>query len=255
MKALSLNLFDTPFLARGLVTPGSFGPPTRWWDANSLRTDWNFANDAIIGVNFPWRDQSANAQGARSTQGHEPVFKSEELSSINGRPVVRMVGEKRMLFEGGDLVLVGGFTILCVARATTDSNYVSRGGVNRQIRTNRSNQARASWFSGNSGEELVSNLFLSNASLPRMIGHRRTPFVLPAGSTFRFFDNATEVLPTTGNVDNSDFGINQIGTLPSEWSTPLNIDIAELVIYNTALATVDIQALYTHYFKPKFALP
>lgn len=244
MKATTLNLFDTAFLARSSVNPGSF-LPTRWYDAATIGQN----NGSIVSNTTPWEDQSPNGDDAFASAGNEPTY---QTNVINGRPTVRFVDEERMLFEGGDLVL-DAFTILCVLLSASDSTYVSRGGFNRQIRINRLSQARASWFSGATGQELVSNLYTSNANLARMVGHRRT--ALMPGHAFMFFDNANEVTPTTGGVDSSLFGINQLGVLPSEFATPLSCDIAEIVIYNTALSTQNIQALYTHYFKPKFALP
>lgn len=83
-----------------------------------------------------------------------------------------------------------------------------------------------------------------------MIGHRRNN----SEGVFTFFDNATSVMPTTGGVNAGSFGINEIGTL-AEFSAGINMDIAELVIYNKALLDSEIQALYYQYFKPKFALP
>lgn len=250
MRANSLNLFDTAFLAalQESITPNSFGPPSRWWDADTLRDDYGLTNDALITSAYDWRDLSPNGIGAASTTGNEPTFRSSE---INTRPAVRFTGTTHMLFSGGDLVM-GDFTILCVARSTLDSMVVSRDGFNRQIRTNRNNEARSSWFSGVSGSELVSNLFLSNLANPRMIGYRRIDnATVPL---FHFFDNTTKVDPTTGQggTVNAAFGINQVGIIDGG---PLNIDIAELVIYNVCLSDSEIQILYNQYFKPKFALP
>lgn len=253
MRATTLNLFDAAFLAsaeaqaQAAVTPTSFGQPFRWYDASSLNY---LTNGAFVSTGDPWDDKSPSDDDAFSTIGHEPTL---QKNVINGNSTVRFVGAKRMLFEGGDLVL-DAFTILCVALSASDSNYVSHSSFNRQIRINRLDEDRAGWFDGNSGSELISNQFLSNANQPRMIGHRRTDATDPAGRTFRFFDNATEITATTTNVDASLFGVDQIGTL-GQHATPLNIDIAELIIYDTALTTVEIQAIYNGYFKPKFALP
>lgn len=246
MSATTLNLFDAAYLVQTespSITPETFGPVTRWFDANSF----SLANDAIISSAFPWDDQSPNDDDAFSTLGHEPTF---HTNAINGRPVVRFTGADHMQFEGGDLELVGDFTILCIGLTASDSTYLGRNGFNRQVRINRSGETRASWFSGNSGSELISQLFLSNAALPRMIGHRRT---LGEG-LFTFFDNATAVMPTTGGVNPGSFGINEIGTL-AEFTPGIIMDIAELVIYNKSLLDSEIQALYYQYFKPKFALP
>lgn len=247
MRATTLNLFDAAYLVQTespSITPETFGPVTRWWDANSLEY---LTNDAIITTADPWDDLSPNDDDAVTTLSNEPTF---HTNVINGRPVVRFTGSDHMLFEGGDLELMGDFTILCVGLTAADSNYLGRNGFNRQVRINRLGEPRASWFSGNSGSELVSTQFLSNASQPRMIGHRRT---LGEG-LFTFFDNATLVMPTTGGVNPGSFGINEIGTL-AEFTPGINMDIAELVIYNKSLLDSEVQALYYQYFKPKFALP
>lgn len=249
MRATTLNLFDAAFLStlQSTITPSSFGAPARWWDADTLRDDYGLTNDALITPAYNWRDLSPNGLGASSTTGNEPTFKSSE---INTRPVVRLTGTTHMLFMGGDLVL-GDFTILCVGRSTSDSLILSRDGFNRQIRTNRSNEARSSWFSGFSGTERISNLLLSNAANARMMGYRRRDNATSA--VFHFFDNATLVDPVEGQpAPNVDFGINQVGIIDGG---PLNIDIAELVIYDRVLTDTSIQILYNQYFKPKFALP
>lgn len=249
MKQITLSLFDPALLAQTQpVNPTVYGAPARWWDAATI----NQTNGSIISNTTPWDDQSPNDDDAFSTAGNEPTY---QTNVINGRPTVRFVDEERMLFEGGDLVLAD-FTILCVLLSASDSNYVSRGGFNRQIRINRLEEVRASWNVGVSGQEVVSNQFLSNANLPRMVGHRRLGTALDSPvRSFRFFDNSTEVEPISGGVSDALFGINQIGTLPSEFNTPLNIDIAELVIYDKALSSEEIRSLYNNYFKPKFALP
>lgn len=246
MRATTLTLFDAAYLAQTEapeIGPETFGPVTRWWDAASLNY---LTNGATVSTSDPWDDLSANDDDAFSTTGAEPTL---QKNVINGNSAVRFVGAQHMLLEGGDLEL-GDFTILCVALTASDSHYLAKSGVNRQIRINRLNQPRASWFSGSSGSELISNQFLSNANLPRMIGHRRNN----SEGVFTFFDNATSVMPTTGGVNAGSFGINEIGTL-AEFSAGINMDIAELVIYNKSLLDSEIQALYYQYFKPKFALP
>lgn len=254
MQPGTLNLSDAAFILQTVtpeITPETFGPVTRWWDADSLNY---LTTGAIVATDQPWDDKSVNDDDAFSTTGAEPTLQKEV---INGHSTLRFVGDatgRHMLFEGGDLFL-SDFTILCVALTASDSNYLGRDGFNRQIRINWNGQPRASWFGGNSGQELISNQFLSNANLPRMIGHRR--FGNAPGSpirTFRFFDNATEVLPTTTNVDDIIMVLNEIGTLAG-FATPISIDIAELVIYDRALTNEEIQTLYYEYFKPKFALP
>lgn len=247
MKAVGYGLFDPPFLSR-VISPATFGP-VRWYDADSFEY---LTNDAFITVNDPWDDVSSNNLDAVTSIGREPTKKS---NWINDRNAVRMVGAKHFLLNGGDLVM-GDFTILCACLCQEDSLFLSRDGLNRQIRINRNSVHVASWFSGQSGTELVSDLFTSDASKARMIGYRRSNNA--TAPVFHFFDNTNIVAPrlwqgaTTVDSTNANFGINQIGIIDGG---PLAIDIGELVIYNIALSDSQIQGLYDNYFQPKFALP
>lgn len=244
----TLNLSDPAFLTQNaaavVITPETYGPVTRWWDAETLSYK---SNDAPITVDDPWRDQSPNLLDAVTTMGREPTFKS---AILNGRPAVRLpVGTKHLALVGGDLSL-GNFTILCVAQSAADSIFLSKNGVNAQLRTNRLSEHRASW-KPEPGAEIASNLFSSNAALPRMIGYRRSDNDSEARDII-FFDNSVLVERPISSVPAADFTINQIGIIDGG---PLNIDIGELVIYNKALTNAEIVSLYTSYFKPKFLLP
>lgn len=255
MRPVSLNLFNPAFLSSTgaqppvVITPTSFGQPYRWYDANSLEY---LTNDAPITGADPWDDKSPNDDDAVVTAG----FPSFRTNIINGRPTVRIAAANQHLdFEGGNLML-GDFTILCVAIATADSIYLSKNGINRQVRINRAGERRASWFDQDS-QELISNLFLSNASQACMIGHRRTNYLdpIPGNRQFSFFDNSTRVEfrdPEATTVFSNIFGPNRIGTIDGG---PVLIDIGELVIYDRALPDGEVLSLYMEYFKPKFGLP
>lgn len=248
MRATTLNLFDAAFLAQtqATINPESFGPVTRWWDANSF----GLTDGAILHPNIPWVDQTDSHWEASSTTGHEPVLKT---NIINGNDVVRMVGTKHFLFEGALDLTLADFTVLAVVLTANDSIILSRDQANIQLRTNHSNLPKSSWFAF-SGAEVISNAFNSNNTIARMVGYRRT--LEPSGLTseFVFFDNSGLVNPENGPTGHrrDTFPINQIGVIDGG---PLNIDIAELVIYDRSLSTSNIQTLYHKYFKPKFALP
>lgn len=247
MHPISLNLFDAAFLAQTqtTITPESFGP-LRWWDAGSYTHlgDGSFINP---GETDEWKDLSPNHSHARSTAGKEPRFFT---NVINGRPVVRFVGAKRMLFNSGDVTL-NDFTVLAVVLTANDSIFLSREGGNQQIRTERENVHKSSFFA-TSGSEVVSNLFTSDNTEARMAGYRKTLYPDGIASEFIFFDNSNIVTPENGVVQNKTaIIINQIGL----HDAAINIDIAELVIYDRSLTTSQIQILYNRYFKPKFALP
>lgn len=245
MKAIGFTLFDPPFLSR-TISPALFGP-ARWYDADSFEY---LTNDAILTPTDPWDDVSSNNLDARSTALPPGTQPSKKSNWLNDRNAVRLVGTKRLLLDGGDLAM-GDFTILCVCLSLLDSIFLSRDGFNRQIRVNRNNEHRASWFSGVSDSERISNEFSSDAGDVRLVGYRRRDNTTTP--KFTFFDNANPVLPAEGEgCTNVAFGIGQIGIIDGG---PLAIDIGELVIYDKALSDSQIQGLYENYFQPKFALP
>lgn len=244
----TLNLFDPAFLVQlstvNSITPETFGPVYRWYDAVTL----NYKSDgAAITPSDPWNDKSPNGLSAVSTLTNEPVFKTAVL---NGKPAVRFtVGSKRMVFTGGALSL-DNFTILVVAMVNADSIFLSKNGINVQGRVRRLGANTASW-KPEPGNEIVSNAFPSNAADTRMIGYRRSDNNSDLRDV-KFFDNGSLIERPLSGVDSTIFDPNQIGIIDGG---PLNIDIGELVIYNRALTTGEVQTLYTEYFKPKFLLP
>lgn len=218
----------------GAVTPIDFNP-LRWYDAGS----YALSDGASITVANPWVDQSANLGNATTTAGFEPIFKTNIFGSL---PAVRMSAPDHLAFDGGDLALPASFTIFCIHKTSSDSIWMSRAGINRQLRITRAGANVYSYFGGG---EVISGTLATAATAIKLGVWRRNDGTM----NLDFFENATNFV---GGASLPVIAYNQIGLIDGG---PLNIDIGEVVIYNTFISDVDIQALYDDYFKPKFALP
>lgn len=220
-----------------VVTPADFGGGAfRWYDAASF--DY-LADGATITAADPWDDLSANNDNATTTAGNESIFKTNIFGS---RPAVRTSGTlpHRFLFDGGQITLTD-FTIFFVTkRIIADSFALSLSTGNRQVRIFRSGANVLSFFAG--GGEIISGVLATAETDARLNGWIRS------GTAMSFYENDT---PVAGGVDGNSIDLNQIG---SDSLNP-NMDIGEIVIYNSILSGPDIQSLYDGYFQPKFSLP
>lgn len=217
-------------------SPESIGTPFRWYDAGT----YLLADNASISTSDPWIDQSSNLSNATPTAGNEPVFKTNIFGT---KPAVRMSGTKRFIFDSGVFVL-SNFTILAVAKVNGDSIWMSRNGINRQVRAFRSSVNNLS-VNTSGGSEIASGTLNVPATDGRMIGYRRNS----GTGDLDFFENSTNF---AGGNNIFTLDLDQIGIIDGG---PLNIDIGEMVIYDSVLSTANIQLLYNDYFKPKFGLP
>jgi hypothetical protein len=217
-------------------TPDSIGAPLRWYDAGTFV----LADGATIATTNPWIDQSSNLSNATPTAGNEPIFKTNIFGS---RPAVRLSGTKRFMFDSG-VIILSNFTILAVAKVNGDSIWISRNGINRQVRAFRSSVNNLS-INTSGGTEITSGTLSVAATDGRMIGYRRDSGTGVAD----FFENRVNF---AGGNNIFTIDLDQIGIIDGG---PLNIDIGEMVIYDSVVSEANIQLLYDDYFKPKFGLP
>lgn len=233
-----MGFLINPFwFAAASASPTSIGVPFRWYDAATFV----LADAASITSATPWDDLSVNASNATSTAAQEPTFRTNIFGTL---PAVRLSGIQHFEFDSGEFTL-GDLTIFLVAKINGDSIWLSRAGLNRQVRAKRSGANENSFFPG-LGAEVVSGTFTNPASDARLNVWRRDD----GTGTMDFFENATNIAGSGTNIDG--IQLNQIGIVDGG---PLNLDIGEIVIYDSVISTVNCQALYNDYFKPKFGLP
>lgn len=222
------------FVSPAGVTPASFNP-LRWYDADT----YALGDGATITPADPWIDQSANLSDATTTLGFQPSFHHNIFGTL---PAVRLQTPEHLAFTG-DLVLTA-LTIICVAKINGDSIWLSRSGLNRQIRAFRSGTNNYSFVA--TAGEVVSGTLSQPATDARMNTWRHE---FSGGMQVDFYENATNF---GGNINGQTQTLNQIGIIDGG---PLNIDIGEMVIFDSFLSGANIVALYNDYFKPKFGLP
>ena len=153
-------------------------------------------------------------------------------------------------FDGTDdflvftaLSLSSDFTIIAITKnVSVDSIVMGHSTLNRQIRIFQSASNCLTMYDGTNNP--ISATFTNSASGARMNVWQRS------GSTAKFFENNA--------IDKSS---GSMGSTTLEWIGKysvavlyLNADLGELVIYNSALTSLQIQDLFTNYFQPKYTL-
>lgn len=208
----------------------------RWFDAGTFT---GLADGAIIPVSNPWVDLSPNHSNATSTLAKEPTYRTNIFGS---RPAVRFFGVNGMTFDSG-LLTLEDFTILAVVKARSDSIWMSRLTLNRQVRAYRQNDNKLSVALPT---EIVSNLLSTPAASAKLVGYRR----VASTGVVDFFENGSPVSAVGTSTET--FHLEQIGVTNGG---PIDIDIGEMVIYTSIVSNEGIQAMYDDYFKNKFGLP
>lgn len=140
--------------------------------------------------------------------------------------------------------MLTALTLICVAKINGDSIWLSRGGLNRQIRAFRAGVNNYSFVA--TAGEVISGTLSQPATDARMNTWRHE---FSGGMQVDFFENATNF---GGGINGQTQTLNQIGIIDGG---PLNIDIGEMVIFDSYLTSTNITDLYNDYFKPKFGLP
>lgn len=227
-------LINPFFSAAAAVTPATY-TPFRWYDAAT----YALADNALVTAADPWVDQSVNLSNATTVAGKEPTFKTSIFGSL---PAVRFVGAKFMNLDSG-VHSFGDLTFFCIAKISGDTVWLSQNGINVQVRAFRSGANTYSFYP-NFGAEIVSPVLSIAATDAKMNVWRRDQ----GPGTVDFYEDAILV---TGGVNDTSIPIDQIG----HHGGATNIDIGEIVLYDTVLADADVVALYNSYFKPKFGLP
>lgn len=237
MAYIGVSLLDTWAVSASAFTPESIpeyvGDALRWFDAGSFT---GLDDEDLIAASNPWTDKTFH-QDAVTTSGKEPTYK---IDIFGARPAVRFGEIKHMVFG---LVTLTDFTILAVVKAAVDSIFLSRQGLNRQVRVYRQNENTLSIVPS---AEVISDVISAPFSDAKMIGYRR----VSATGVVSFFENAAAFGADGTNIQV--FTLDQIGLAQVG---QLGIDIAELAIYDSIVSDEDIAGLYNAYFKPKYGLP
>ena len=237
-------------------SPSNIAGLSLWLDATTGLFDATSGGSAVTtdgGSVARWEDQSGNGRHiTQSTLASQPILKT---AIQNGKNIIRFDGTNDILRRSGAFVHAqGAATIFVVVSATT-------AGVNRRLmcegRTTRTNPLYMPIISGNA--TLFQVLYrLDNGTIPLNNPSFGTAFngtgfklvcALDSGTNFAGFINKV-----TTNNQNYSRGTVTLDTFSiGGWATTIERDffpgdVAEVIIYNTALGTTDRQSVENYLY-------
>lgn len=236
----NLKLSDLALLGRvgnAGVTPLSFPGLHRWYDATSfdgIAVD----GDSIGGgtnVRGPWIDKTGSGDNATNAV-NGPIYKT---NIVGTKPVIRFATATGAFMNFVPGALAGNFTVVCMCRSVAglDGFIVITPGTGHQLRTLFGGSHDVVFYAGGA---TISGFFGAAINF-EVVGCKRS-----AGTVF-LRQNKTAI---TSGADANVWTTTQIGNS----AIGSNMDIGELLIYNTAISDANLDLLYDQYLKPKWVL-
>ena len=234
---IGLSQQQAILFAPNTFTPNQLSGLKLWLKAESLALN---DGDAV----GTWTDSSGNGDNASQvTTANKPTYKTNILHTY---PVVRFNGTNSYMTMSSDAVSSGAFTFIAVVvlRGSPCSYcpvYISaqsNSGERVCLKTSGSNWGTYTGTDGNANSALSSvNTYLLTQNYN--------------GTTTFFFKNGS----ADGSAGGTPHGSGNSSTLGAEnqASRFSQIDIAEMILYNTALSTADRQTV-EGYLNMKYAI-
>ncbi|KRF44162.1 discoidin domain-containing protein [Paenibacillus sp. Soil787] len=222
-----------------LGNPITFTPP-----ATSNLKLWLKADTGVVadvnGKVSSWSDQSGVANhSVQATSGYQPTLVS---NVVNGNPVIRFDGVNDNLLSSGVTGSMNTSTVIFVLKPQAVTNYNqsigAAGGWGQfqfhttstgQVYVGTSASSRITPTDGPGANTLVANTWSKFA------------YVLNNGSA-KLFKNGVQLASKTISNPASWTGF----TLGNNGSNTINGDIAEVIVYNSALSDTDRQSIETY---------
>lgn len=199
-------------------SPNDIDSLAHWYDA----TEISGSDGDAIGT---WADQEGNADLTQSTSSKKPTFK---LDILNEYPIVRYDGSDDILDVDSISISQPVHHFVVVAKTDASSN----DGVVFDL-TGASGNHRLSWRNSTSAWRMNAGSTLDGGSHDNDF-HIRTALFDGASSVHR--EDATQI--ASGDAGSEALDGYTSGNDRAE-STPLDGDIAEILIYNASLSTSD----------------
>lgn len=225
-------------MCAALITPPDLSGLTQW-----LRADLGVTLNA--GNVSAWADQSGNGNNvAQATATRQPLWVASE-PTLNDRPCLQFDGALDFLDSTAlmsSLITVGAGTIFCVARMTTGSGgagmVTSVAPAFRNVSLEFAVTPTSNSRNNDGAVDTITTVYILGEW--KVFQWRHGGGVLYQRQTL-----GTEASVASGNTA-SLAGVERIGSA----STPLNGQIAEVVIYDRELTVDEVTSLMNDYFIP-----
>jgi hypothetical protein len=228
------------------VNPDDFSNLEGWWKADSL----SLADGTAVGdTGTEWPDSSGNGNDmAQATSGFRPVFKT---SIFGAMPSVRFDGTNDWLAMTGSIVLSASteYTVLTVSKCNATPVaycwFQDNAGTQQFYRGDNTcatyNTGGVPWKVSDAFGTAVTSVVAASA--------RRTSSDYTA---VQFRENKTARGAGGAGNSNYEWTIKVIGNSLENFP---NMDMAELMVWNSFLTNTDMDSLYDNYLKPRWGLP
>ena len=218
------------------INPASYTSLVLWFKADSFSLATNTAISS-------WTDLSSYGNTAtQATSGKQPTYQTGIFGSMPG---IRFTSASSQLMTLNTQLTLVNLTALVVFEAISPSSVSVLGSATAGLGLNIAFNGVNNIYIADGNGNHQSNTFSTALSAAKM------GTGIKQGSAMSFYENSTSQGTSTGA--SSAFTVGEIGA--TQTSFYLNGWIAEIAVFNTALASTDVSSLYTSYFKPRWSLP
>lgn len=220
-------------------SPASFSGLQGWWAADSLSLN----NDDAVAS---WPDLSGNSHDfSQSNSSYKPVFKTNR---VNGKPAINWADTHRMGMSGSiSISQYADFTLIQVMSPTAGSIGISNPSSNLQFAAHVPNTYETTRYYNNGEGSLDTTFSDYTQGGWRSYGWRRGQssrlWTMTCGPVRTFINSAYD----------GTFTFNGVG-YSTTCGYGMTGDIAEIIMYNTALEDWQLMELYHNYLRPKYSV-
>jgi alpha-L-fucosidase len=211
-----------------------------------LKADAGITKDAS-GFVSAWADQSGS--GNNASQGNASYQPKWVDGVVNGKPVVRFDGSNDSIASTGPTGTMNTYSVLFVIKAAVLTNYdqnLGAGGGWGQFKWHTTSTGGV--YTGTSGTSRISPTDGPGDGTVVANTWHRFSFVFNNGAS-KFYKNGTQLASKTLDLPVAWTGF----ALGQQDTNTINGDIAEMLVYNTALSDTDRQSA-EQYLKNKYGI-
>lgn len=227
--------------------------PAGWWKADSLSLS---DGTAVGGTGNEWPDSSGGGRlASQASSGSQPIFRTNVFGSL---PTIQFNGNHVLGFT--ELDLTSDFTVMAWGRGLSNQLGVGGGQV-IWLGGNVTNNDDFKCYGLNGTDadtvtrarlDVATTAKVSNTMTKRVYNGKLVTMGRN-GSNFFAYENATDITPGTPTISTATVKFTLLGGTSGVNS--MQAELAEVVVFPSALTAANIASLYNYYFKTKWDLP